>query len=66
MCLYSVWIIVKIVKIFNFNFFYFNQVCGFFVMIVSGEILLYFVCSKVNINIVDLCVFVNNFIIYVM
>lgn len=61
-CLHSVWTI----KTPNFNFFYFNQACGFFVTIVSGEILSHPACSKVNINTADSRVFVNNSTIYVM
>lgn len=65
MCLHSVWTTAKIVTA-NFNLFYFNQACGFFVTIVSGEILSHPACSKVNINTADSCVFVNNSTIYVM
>lgn len=65
MCLHSVWTTAKIVTT-NFNLFYFNQACGFFVTIVSGEILSHPACSKVNINTADSCVFVNNSTIYVM
>lgn len=65
-CLHSVWTTAKIVKTPNFNFFYFNQACGFFVTIVSGEILSHPACSKVNINTADSRVFVNNSTIYVM
>lgn len=65
-CLHSVWTTAKIVKTPNFNFFYFNQACGFFVTIVSGEFLSYPACSKVNINTADSRVFVNNSTIYVM
>lgn len=63
-CLHSVWTTAKIVKTPNFNFFYFNQACGFFVTIVSGEILSHPACSKVNTA--DSRVFVNNSTIYVM
>lgn len=65
MCLHSVWTTAKIVTP-NFNLFYFNQACGFFVTIVSGEILSHPACSKVNINTADSCVFVNKSTIYVM
>lgn len=65
MCLHSVWTTAKIVTT-NFNLFYFNQACGVFVTIVSGEILSHPACSKVNINTADSCVFVNNSTIYVM
>lgn len=64
-CLHSVWTTAKIVTP-NFNLFYFNQACGFFVTIVSGEILSHPACSKVNTNTADSRVFVNNSTIYVM
>lgn len=64
-CLHSVWTTAKIVTP-NFNLFYFNQACGFFVTIVSGEILSHPACSKVNINTADSRVFVNNSTIHVM
>lgn len=66
MCLHSIWTTAKIVKTPNFNWFYFNQACEFFVTIVSGEILSHPACSKVNINTADSRVFVNNSTIYVM
>lgn len=65
MCLHSVWTTAKIVTA-NFNLFYFNQACGVFVTIVSGEILSHPACSKVNINTADSRVFVNKSTIYVM
>lgn len=65
MCLHSVWTTAKIVTP-NLNLFYFNQACGFFVTIVSGEILSHPACSKVNINTADSRVFVNKSTIYVM
>lgn len=64
-CFHSIWTTAKIVTP-NFNLFYFNQACGFFVTIVSGEILSHPACSKVNINTADSRVFVNKSTIYVM
>lgn len=64
-CFHSSWTTAKIVTP-NFNLFYFNQACGFFVTIVSGEILSHPACSKVNINTADSRVFVNKSTIYVM
>lgn len=58
-CFHSIWTTAKIVTP-NFNLFYFNQACGFFVTIVSGEILSHPACSKVNINTADSRVFVNK------
>lgn len=64
-CFHSIWTTAKIVTP-NFNLFYFNQACGLFVTIVSGEILSHPACSKVNINTADSRVFVNKSTIYVM